>query len=290
MPYLRRPEDDQQQLDTGMSGTLRSGGSGAAAGGGAAPGSPSQQAPSSVAGGNFVNLSDYLKANEGQGQAMADKVTGGIQADADKATGLGSQTLNPSGPSAMLGTGLAQKQGAQMQAAQNAESGAKLAGTEGGREQLLNKAYGSGASQGESNFNNALLGSGSGGKLGQLQGKYAGLSTYLGQQQQAQNAGLANSATVREANYARDREKIMADEDTTAGQQRAIDADAARTASTGRLNQQETARQSETGHGDQKNGVYSQTDEQMASQGGHLTEWYAAGSPPYDAWAASKGY
>ncbi len=150
-------------------------------------GAPAQQsqAPTSVPGGNFVNLQDYLKANEGQGKAMADKVVGGVREQADKATGLGSMTVSPMGQAQQTIPDSGRRAGMTMDAARNAESGAGLAQTQGGREQLLNQAYGSGRSQGESNLDNALMGQGAGGRLEQLKGQYGGLAAHLGAQQQA---------------------------------------------------------------------------------------------------------
>jgi hypothetical protein len=215
MPFIRnsptqygakamvRPEDElkQRQLGAAPSAT-------APAGTGAAPSAPG--ANTSAPGGNFTNLVDYVRANQGAAQGMADRVAGSIDRQAQGVTeradaaaagkpmprggvGVGPGAPPPPAP----GTPPVDRQTADLASAQAAQDKAKLAGTMGGRSELLNQQYGGqGYGQGENDLDNALMGSASGGRLEQLSQKYKGLTDYVrGKQQQVTDAAKAKVTT-----------------------------------------------------------------------------------------------
>jgi hypothetical protein len=187
---------------------------------------PAQQAmggQTSVQGGNFVNIQDYLKANEGQGKQMSDRVAGGIESQASgiRATqpvqnryiqGLASAPKPQNTATEALGissrTPSYLEGQAELDAAGEVSRKADLAGTAGGQTELLDQAYGKGRSSGEADFDNALMGGGGGGtKLGELNKKYAGLSSWL----QADRAGAASRANEKAAGE-EDRRRFQAGE------------------------------------------------------------------------------
>src|SRR5262245_14242405 len=145
MAIIRKPmsmDEDEPKL---YGGGVRAGGAvGSAApvagapGAGAAPSSPG--GPSSAPGSNFINLQDYLKANEGYGKKLTDQVAGSVERAGEFA-----KNYNPNYVGGK--TGMALKQDPLSLNAKNqklpdtdvmgyareAEEGAKLAQTEGGR-------------------------------------------------------------------------------------------------------------------------------------------------------------
>ncbi len=189
-------------------------------------------APSSIQGGNFINLQDYLNANQGQGKGMADKAIGGLEAKASRIAGsdpnvqteirgaktaqqMAGQSVANAARSAMAGRGQAALAGqmptaappaylqgeAEATAAQEVSDAAKMAAREGGQEALLDKAYGSGRSQGESDFDNALMGaSGQQNRFQELSKKYSGVSDMVQGRNQLAADGLAqrNAEAVEE--------------------------------------------------------------------------------------------
>ncbi len=208
MPIIRQLQDDEERRKR-MQGQPTMAG----AVGPSAPAAPAQQAlggpsgPTSVQGSNHINIQDYLKANEGQGNKMADKI--GIESQAagvrgaqpvqnQYVQGLASAprpqnaATGPAGLSSKTPTYLEGQ--AETDAAAAVSRKAGLAGTSGGQKELLDQAYGSGRSSGESDFDNALMGgTGGGSRLGDLNKKYAGLSSWV----QADQAGTAARATER---------------------------------------------------------------------------------------------
>ncbi len=198
MPLIKKlqsysdPEQDQKRRQMAP-------GAGAPGIGAAPATSAPQQAQAgqtSVAGSQHVNLVDYLKANEGQGKQMADKVAGGIEQGASKIAGA--QPVKMNSALKLEGLGAPPKQShstfkygdpgyltgqAEQDAANKVSEQANLAATGGGQQQLLDKAYGSGRSQGEADFDNALMGAGGGGRLQELTRKYGGLADWVREDQ-----------------------------------------------------------------------------------------------------------
>lgn len=157
MPILRQKPLEDPRLT--RIGSVVGGGGGAPAPA-AAPAGP---VPQGV--GSFVNLQQYLAANQGQGSVMADKAFGGIE---NQAQGFDSVAMPTSRADADLLTASAQKAGQQ----------AGLAGSWGGRDTQLANTYGKGAQydQGERNLDNALMGGEAGNRLSQLSSRYSSLA------------------------------------------------------------------------------------------------------------------
>src|SRR3990167_9398371 len=102
MPYLRLNRDDD---DPNAPRRLQS--AGLSSGGAPAPGPAGGAGPTSVPGGGFTNLADYVRANQSQAKGMADKVINSVEATAAKAAPPQNK-VNPSMPSqpqAQMGLG-----------------------------------------------------------------------------------------------------------------------------------------------------------------------------------------
>lgn len=163
------------------------------AGGSAAPAASAPaaggSAPSSVRGGNFINLQDYLSANAGQAQHMAGNVLNPIESKGDALkSGRPTSLAESAGMSFAPATG--QSRPSQQQAAGEVESQAGLLGSWGGREQLLRQQAGPQYSQGEANFDNALLGGAAGARMADLSKRYSGLADMVGGRKYASTAPM----------------------------------------------------------------------------------------------------
>lgn len=174
MPILRqKPLEDPRLSRLGQAADL--GGGAPAATGGASSVSPQGPVPQGV--GSFVNLQQYLAANQGQGSGMADKAFGGVEQQANALQDPGLQARADTMAAAGDRSGIdAMNAGAQKVGQQ-----AGLAGSWGGRDTQLAQTYGKGAqySQGERNLDNALMGGEAGNRLSQLSSRYSGLANKL---------------------------------------------------------------------------------------------------------------
>lgn len=188
-----------------------------------APGAAQPQGQTSVPGSQHINIGDYLRANEGQGAKMADKLAGGLDAKAAPIAGAVGplKAVAPGqGPAGVLDMGAGQgaaataamtppghtpapaplRGQAELDRANEVTADAKLLGTDGGRQELLDKAYGSGRTGGEAAFDNALMGGGAGGRLAELSKKYSGLAERVsGSQAWSKQADEGNAAIADDA-------------------------------------------------------------------------------------------
>lgn len=221
MPFIRQQQapryglagDDKEQRKTlSFAGVMPAPAAGTAAA--SAPSAPSAPAAAggltTPSGSNYVNLADYVRANQGAGQALTDKVLGGAnQQAAELKQGQGSLGTKQLGvqratpgtfqftPGAPLVTQQRQQGGSPLagqsavEAAQRVEETGRLAGTMGGRAELLNQQFGKdagGYSQGENDLDNALMGAGSGGRLEAAGKNFTGLTDMVRERQARQEA------------------------------------------------------------------------------------------------------
>lgn len=214
MPFIRRQPtksdemEEQTQPEQRLTLSAPAGAAPASAPtGGAAP-QAKPQPGGTVGGGAFVNLLDYTRANQGAGQAMADKALGGAEKQ-----GAALKAGPNKGPQVMAGspvmqaaqaqkeaiTGLRQMQlggTSAIDAAKQVEQAANLAGTWGGRQELLAKQS-PGATQGERNIDNFLMGQAAGSRLDSLRQQYGGLADYVKTTQDAKRDAMDKAAGAR---------------------------------------------------------------------------------------------
>jgi len=204
MAMIRRPIDDLLEGGLSARGASAAGG-GSGAGTAPAPIASGPQAAAPVGDGKFVNLQSYLDANKGGGHGMADKAFGQIESEADQVGGLkdpndynyyasregsaiGQGILNTLGRGApepgtdrisfMADTDTQEKADALNKRRAAAGDKAKLGGSWGGIQTQMENTFGKESSytQGEKNFDNALVGNEAGGRLKELSSKYGNLA------------------------------------------------------------------------------------------------------------------
>lgn len=190
MPYIRPiREEDEQQIQ----------GAGGGVGSVTAPQPGVQAAPAAQpggggGGGRFVNLQDYVRANQGGAQKMASQVLGGIE---KQGVGVGGPQAGRTGPGAQAVAGnplASMAKHDEMGQAQAVESKAGLLGSFGGQQELLRQEYGKqgGYSEGENLLDAALMGQVAGGDIARVKNRFAGVSDYV-RGRQARNDALAAS-------------------------------------------------------------------------------------------------
>ncbi len=195
---IRRPYTAEELLEPASSSAGAVGGGVAPrAAPGAAPAAPVKPAANyGERQGGFVNLSRYLDANQAQGQRMAGKVLGDIEKTGRGAQGAAQpraayslpEGILPASLSGVGGVALDDPMGRARKAGAAAEK-AQLGSTLGGRQELVEGAYGKGSS-GEGRLDAALLGGAAGNRFVDLSKHYQGLQGMA--QAQAARLGEGN--------------------------------------------------------------------------------------------------
>ena len=109
----------------------------------------------------FIGFDQYMRANQGGAQQMANQVVGGVAKQVQDARGA-------------VGSGAA---GA-AKSAMEAQHALNATATDAGREALVQKQYGSGTGGG-SQLDAALLGAYGGKRMGEMRGRYGDLEAHL---------------------------------------------------------------------------------------------------------------
>lgn len=297
MPYLKPKEQDDAQgrIRPAGSAPLRS-----------APGMPAPAQPAPGAGsGDWTNISRYIDANKEVSDRTAGEFAGKLEQEARGAKASVDDAKNQFEQDAVAGAwnegragedpGEAAYKGPQNMAehrgfadlsskVNETQSRVKTATTGYGMQAHMQDRYGGSGNYtgGQSSLDAALVGGAGGKRFHQLGQQYGGLKGYLDSANK-ESAALSQSVAFQS-------DQMRTDWNANAAARAAAEEAAAKKAAEdAAYAAQQASMRDNAGRGDLQNTTVSINDEKAAMNDDTYYEWLKAGSPPYDAWKASRG-
>lgn len=209
----QKPDDEESPKGQPMPAGRGGGGGGGMGGSAPAPGAPAAQSTGGGSFGRFVSLGEYMGANQGQGQRMANKVNSSVaqqgaaaKNQVDNLTRTYSANLANKGTAGAGGRGMSEAMAPQYEQATGAVTAAQdranNLNTFGGVQNNVEQVYRNpNSTRGESLWDTAQTQQGGGAKFAQTQARYGNLQQYM-TDQNARQQGFYDQAKAREESAA----------------------------------------------------------------------------------------